>query len=429
MHTLTEILTPAVPAMVEPRSNRISLAASWICRILGLRRGEVLPPHVLSREQIEVAFRRERDRSDRTQSHFAVVTFAPLKDSARETDLAVLATVLKGRIRTYESLGQLDSKRAALLLPDTAGAGAWQLADDALACLKNAGLEYGCEVYVYPEDWSRVHRQEGADLPAEDAAEESPHSNSRGLAAPLPRQDEEVSGHRSPTAPLEQVELSTSEQIAQSIRNVGSLQGYFAHPIPLGKRLFDIIGATIILALLSPVMLAAALLVKLSSPGPIIFRQERAGLGGKPFSFLKFRTMYIDAEERLKEMRARNIHTDGPIFKDPNDPRMTPVGRVLRRWSVDELPQLWNVVLGQMSLVGPRPPKTGEVEQYEPWQRRRLDVTGGLTCIWQVSGRSEIGFLDWVRMDIEYIRRRSPWLDFKLLVLTAKAVVSGRGAY
>ena len=139
--------------------------------------------------------------------------------------------------------------------------------------------------------------------------------------------------------------------------------------------------------------------------------------------------MYVDAEERRKALETENDHTDGPIFKMRNDPRITPVGRILRRMSIDELPQLYNVLRGDMTLIGPRPPTLNEVEHYEPWQRKRLDITGGLTCIWQVSGRSEVGFEEWVRMDIEYQRKRSILFDVRLVMKTFGAVLSGRGAY
>ena len=198
--------------------------------------------------------------------------------------------------------------------------------------------------------------------------------------------------------------------------------------MPLWKRALDIVGASFGLLLLSPIMIAIALLVKFTSPGPVIFRQKRMGQGGRPFDFFKFRSMIPDAEHLKKDLRAKN-ELSGPVFKIKNDPRITPIGRILRKTSLDELPQFWNVLRGDMSLVGPRPPTLDEVPQYELWQRRRLDVTPGITCIWQVSGRSKIGFIEWVRMDIRYARNRTLANDLKLLAKTIPAVLAKDGAY
>ena len=193
------------------------------------------------------------------------------------------------------------------------------------------------------------------------------------------------------------------------------------------KRLIDIAVSASALLVLAPLLGAIALAVKLSSPGPVFFRQKRAGLNGRPFWMLKFRSMYIDAEERKKELLAHN-EMDGPVFKMERDPRITPVGRFLRKFSLDELPQLINVLKGEMSLVGPRPPVPEEVEKYDWWQRRRLSFRPGLTCIWQVSGRNKIGFKEWMEMDLAYIDNWSLALDFILLLRTIPVVLTGKGA-
>lgn len=195
------------------------------------------------------------------------------------------------------------------------------------------------------------------------------------------------------------------------------------------KRLLDIVGGIALLILLSPLLLTIALLIKLDSPGPVLFKQIRVGRYGKFFPMWKFRSMYVDAEARKQALLARNEMAGGVIFKMKDDPRITRVGRFIRRASIDELPQLWNVVKGDMSLVGPRPALPSEVNQYSLEERRRLDVIPGITCIWQVSGRSEIPFEQQVRLDVEYIESQSFWLDLKLLLLTIPAVLLGRGAY
>ena len=195
-----------------------------------------------------------------------------------------------------------------------------------------------------------------------------------------------------------------------------------------GKRLVDVIGAAIALVLASPVLLLIAIAIKLDSRGPILYRSTRIGRGGRPFTFLKLRSMVHDADRHRRHLKHLN-EADGPVFKICNDPRVTRVGRFLRITSLDEIPQFVNVLRGEMSLVGPRPPIPEEVAQYEPWQMRRLDVRPGITCLWQISGRSRIGFQEWMRLDLEYIRNQSFGLDAKILLRTIPAVLSQEGAY
>ncbi|MFN8558308.1 MAG: exopolysaccharide biosynthesis polyprenyl glycosylphosphotransferase [Dehalococcoidia bacterium] len=194
------------------------------------------------------------------------------------------------------------------------------------------------------------------------------------------------------------------------------------------KRSIDMVGAAALLALLLPVLGLIALAIRLDSPGGVIFRQTRSGKGGRPFKYYKFRGMVADAEARKAELEALN-EADGPIFKIRNDPRVTRVGRIIRRTSLDELPQLWSVLRGDMSLVGPRPPIPAEVQRYEPWHVNRLTVVGGMTGLWQVSGRSDLSFDEMVRLDLDYIATWSLWLDIRILLRTFGAVISSTGAY
>jgi lipopolysaccharide/colanic/teichoic acid biosynthesis glycosyltransferase len=188
----------------------------------------------------------------------------------------------------------------------------------------------------------------------------------------------------------------------------------------------DVAGALALVVLLSPVLLVTFLVLLVTTKGRPFFVQERVGLQGHKFWMIKFRTMRLDAD-RLRHL-VRNEQS-GPVFKNRRDPRITPIGRFLRSTSIDELPQLFNVLLGDMALVGPRPPVASEVVKYEPWQLERLSVKPGLTCLWQVSGRCEIGFTDWVRMDIRYVRSQGLITDVKLLLRTPGSVLSRRGAY
>jgi len=194
------------------------------------------------------------------------------------------------------------------------------------------------------------------------------------------------------------------------------------------KRAVDIVGSVLAIALLSPVFVATAIAVRLTSRGPIFFVQDRCGLGGRLFRFYKFRTMVVDAEARKAELAALN-EMHGPVFKIERDPRVTPIGRILRKLSIDELPQLWNVLKGDMSLVGPRPPTPDEVERYNRKQAQRLAVIPGITGLWQVSGRSEIADFDrWVELDLSYAHTWSVWNDLKILAKTPWVVLTARGA-
>ncbi|MCU1245861.1 MAG: UDP-glucose:undecaprenyl-phosphate glucose-1-phosphate transferase, partial [Acidobacteria bacterium] len=193
------------------------------------------------------------------------------------------------------------------------------------------------------------------------------------------------------------------------------------------KRLLDIAVSMTTLFIAAPIILLVSLAIRFSSPGSVFFKQKRIGLNGRMFTLYKFRTMINDAHARRSEVEHLNEMT-GPVFKSRSDPRVTPVGRVLRKFSLDELPQLWNVFKGDMSLVGPRPPIPEEVAEYHRWHRRRLSMKPGLTCLWQVSGRNNVDFDRWMQMDLQYIDNWSPSLDLKILLRTIPAVLLGKGA-
>ena len=195
------------------------------------------------------------------------------------------------------------------------------------------------------------------------------------------------------------------------------------------KRVVDLLIAGVTLVLAAIPMLAIALVIRLDSPGPVILRQPRVGRNGRPFAAFKFRTM-VDGADRLRdELLAEEGGADPRLFKHAADPRLTRTGKWLRRWSLDEFPQVWNIVRGEMSVVGPRPPLPDEVARYEPVHWQRLAVVPGLTGLWQVNGRSDLSFDEMVRLDLYYAETWSPWLDLKLIVRTVPAVLGGRGAY
>ena len=197
----------------------------------------------------------------------------------------------------------------------------------------------------------------------------------------------------------------------------------------LFKRLFDIAFSLCAMIVLLPFGLLLAVLIKLTSPGPVFFVQTRVGKYGRHFRFYKFRSMYQDAEQRKKELESQNQSADGVIFKMKNDPRITPIGRIIRKTSIDELPQFLNVLLGDMSLIGPRPPVPSEVMHYTMEDRKRLLVRPGMTCLWQISGRSDLPFQQQTRLDKEYIIARSLKQELLILLRTVPAILSGKGAY
>jgi lipopolysaccharide/colanic/teichoic acid biosynthesis glycosyltransferase len=339
---------------------------------------------IASTERFAALLERERARAERLEEEFSLLAF-PFERHADELEArAALLEVLRGRLRVTDDLGWLGPGQLGVLLPCTPADGAWKVVSDVFDLYPSHLRPPSCRVYSYPSHWC------GED-------------------------------ETSPEAPREQPRrLSDTGQV------VYALESLFARPLPLWKRTLDICGAGLGLLLLAPLLGAVALAVHYTSSGPVFFVQQRSGLGGKRFAMYKFRTMVADAEARKTELMALN-EQDGPAFKLTRDPRVTPLGRILRKLSIDELPQLWNVLRGDMSLVGPRPLPCRESAGCAPWQRRRLDVTPGLTCIWQVRGRSAVSFDEWARMDLRYIRHRTLPHDLRLIAATVPAVLLGRG--
>lgn len=194
------------------------------------------------------------------------------------------------------------------------------------------------------------------------------------------------------------------------------------------KRAMDIICSGLAIIVLSPILFIVAVAIKTESKGPVVFCQKRIGKDGKEFYMYKFRSMCVNAEDILKKLEEKN-EADGPVFKMKDDPRVTKVGKFIRKYSIDELMQLFNILKGDMSIVGPRPALPNEVEEYDDFAKNRLKVKPGLTCYWQVMGRSDIGFDEWMQLDVKYIKEMNFWLDIKLILMTIPAVFKGDGAY
>jgi lipopolysaccharide/colanic/teichoic acid biosynthesis glycosyltransferase len=325
------------------------------------------------------SLRRERARSDRNGRTFALVVFTPREPGLAAETHSQLVEILRRQLSPAEELGWFDEKRIAVILPDATSEDGWKVVDEVCLAFPLEDPPPLGEVFVYPSQ---------------------PIADAEDLDRPMNAASER------PTRPL---------------------AGVFVRPLPWWKRAVDLLGASLGLILLAPFMAICAIAIKLESRGPVLFRQLRTGRGGKPFVMYKFRSMRPDAEAQKTDLLEFN-EQDGPAFKITNDPRLTRFGRWLRSTSVDELPQLWNVVKGEMTLVGPRPLPCDEADACELWQRRRLDVTPGLTCIWQVRGRSRVSFDEWMRMDLQYVDSHSIKQDLTLLLATVLAVLRRTGS-
>jgi lipopolysaccharide/colanic/teichoic acid biosynthesis glycosyltransferase len=374
-----------------------------------------------SPEEFRLVLERERARADRSGNKFSLVVFDfGSTNGTNGSSLAVehLTRVLFRRIRITDTVGWFDDRSIGTVLPGTTGQGAWKFADDVGRKANAIASQFSYRVYTYP--------MEG--IPDQREVSDRPRRQE------FPRQQEQVSfegffvKHPGPSrAYVSSMPLRSAAQFRNPQKPIENGETLFARPMPSWKRGLDILGSTVGLILLSPLLGIVSVLIKLSSPGPVIFKQNRAGLGGRSFVLYKFRTMVVDAEARKRDLMAFN-EQDGPAFKITNDPRMTRIGSLLRKTSIDEFPQLWNVLNGDMSLVGPRPLPCEESDECDPWQRKRLDVTPGITCIWQVKGRSTVTFAEWCRMDINYIRNLKLFHDIKILMQTLPSVLLRKGA-
>jgi lipopolysaccharide/colanic/teichoic acid biosynthesis glycosyltransferase len=325
-------------------------------------------------ERMQAVIQRERARSDRLAVGFSMLVITADNGRTAKDTLTRIADYLSSRLRLTDELGWLDDHQLCGVLSTTMPSGAWKVAESIRnGCAHGQSVEF--KVYYYPSDDVRM--------------EDDSLSERRPPAEPVPAE---------PMEPL------------------------FAQSTSVWKRLLDIVGSILAAIILSPILILAAIAIRLTSPGPILFGQWRSGRGGKPFRMYKFRSMVVDAEARKKELIAHN-EQDGPAFKIRSDPRVTWIGKILRSTSIDEMPQLWNVFNGEMSLVGPRPLPCDEAASCRGWQRQRVDVKPGMTGIWQLHGRSSVAFDDWMRMDIAYIRGVSFVGDVKLLAGTLPVVM------
>jgi len=413
------VQTPEQPK-IQPRPIAPTKAPPKLADVRG-------SDEIRTREHMLHTLHRERARADRTNHEFSLVLFR-VKQAAKVThSVERLIRTCVARARTTDEVGWFNEKFLGVILPDTNSTGAWRFAEDVCELVAGKMHRPIYAVYTYPKDWF-----EGDDTDGSDGAKRPdvlpPSSNGHGVNG-------QSNGSTNGNGQVQKE--ATTEKLPGVLADLAAsapkppramrIEDFFVKPLPWWKRMLDISCALVGIVMTSPLWLLAYCLIKMRDPGPVFFMQSRAGLGGKPFKIYKFRTMYMNAEARKAELKKLS-EQDGPAFKMKNDPRIFPGGEFLRKTSIDELPQMLNVLKGNMTLVGPRPLPMSESAQCEGWQRRRLLVTPGMTCIWQVRGRSTVTFAEWARMDIAYIKSRSIIADIKLILATIPAVLARRGA-
>lgn len=379
---------------------------------------------VRSVEEFQRILRDEQDRANRSQDEFSVLLFAISGAGSRSAQFEGLAEALIGRTRSTDTVGWLDGQYLGVILPYTDAAGAQQLAADVCRACSAAGVTPDWSVYTYPLKWFSNNNGNRRQyhfmdiLPGWGAAESA---DCDGFGTDTPE-----------TA----VEFSACTYAAGAKPNCGARvmgpQLFCKRPLPVWKRAMDIVMAAGSLVLLSPLIVLISLIIKSVSRGPVFFKQQRVGYMGKPFTMWKFRTMKVNSDPsnhrqyvtRLINGAAENGEAFGkPMTKFDDDPRIIPFGKILRKTCLDELPQLFNVLFGKMTLVGPRPAIDYEVQVYSAWHHRRLHAVPGVTGLWQVNGKNRLTFNQMVRLDIKYLKEQSFWLDVSILLKTPYAVL------
>ena len=354
-----------------------------------------------SPEDFSRILERERERSDRSGVGFSLVVFETgTPQNGNGLASILISSLLSRRHRAIDEVGWLKDDAVAAALPGTSPEGAWKFAKDVMTGTPLENFPSACKVYTYPTPWMSGGKGGGKERNREIAEKNE-----------LPADQ---------NANFQPTETRHSRSVSEG------LEPLICRTLPVGKRMLDIIGALAGLILFSPLFLLIAVFIKIVSPGPVFYRQERIGFLGKTFTFWKFRTMHVanDATEHHQYL-SQLIQGDAPMLKldDGRDNRIIHFGKFLRSSCLDELPQLINVLLGDMSLVGPRPCLPYEAEEYLQWHARRFDTVPGMTGLWQVSGKNRTTFKEMIRLDIRYSQRMSLWMDFKILLLTGPAIL------
>jgi lipopolysaccharide/colanic/teichoic acid biosynthesis glycosyltransferase len=358
-------------------------------------RADIPSPEILRR-----ILERERARTDRTGMDFSLVVIDPFAGGPADAgDLESLWDILHRRIRATDVVGMFGENSLGIVLPATPAEGAWKFANDVRARLIHGDRAPHCTVYSYPTSWFHS-------VPS--AGDPPPGRSSGG-------------GPEGPCGPVDAAGTGGKHGTVHRMERI------FASPLPAWKRALDVVVASLALMLLSPLLLLIATAIRIASPGPVIFRQERVGHKGIPFTMWKLRTMHLGNEDGLHRRYLGELIRGGqPMVKldSGRDTRIIPFGKILRQAGLDELPQLLNVIKGNMTLVGPRPCLPYEAEEYLPWHTRRFDVVPGLTGLWQVSGKNRTTFKEMIRFDIAYSRNISPWTDFKIMARTLPVILT-----
>ena len=373
------------------RSLKVSLALSKVGCV-----GRLQPP-----DEFGAAIRLEQARLDRNEHAFSLVVFEADDPKANTAVAEALVRSLSNRIRSTDEIGWFDDRRIGVLLPYTSRDGAQKFVDDISRAIDAGAAPPEYTIYSYPSDW---HSDNG-------------HGDSGQLYFT------DICGQWDTAEPAN-MSLASSPRFLDGTSSARS-------PLPVWKRTMDIVGSLFGLAVASPFLLIHVLILKAVSPGPVFFRQERVGYMGRTFKMWKLRTMDVGVDTSLHQEHVSRLingankrDSDRPMVKLDNDPHIIPGGKILRKMCLDELPQLINVLRGEMSLVGPRPPLMYEVAEFLKWQHRRFDAVPGMTGLWQVSGKNRLTFSKMIRLDIQYSRQKTLLLDLIILLKTPLAIVS-----
>jgi len=380
---------------------------------------------IYSPVQFQAALQREQARAERNGHQ---ITLALLHANGHNGDVRRtfrLLEALKSRLRVMDEAGWFDPSRIGILMPYTAREGAWRMIEDLCSLLDGELTAADCSVYTYPCD------------PSDDSAE-FPEHTSKDIDAtdsgdgPAAENLFTATGHGGSRGNSSAGASMVCERVHPGVACTYPIMVVPSSEPSAWQRGLDIACSLLGFTILAPVLLGTALLIKLVSPGPVFFKQVRIGRGGKPFMLWKFRTMVANADSSIHQNHVAQLINgtaengeakSKPMTKLDNDPRVIPLGTILRGACIDELPQLINVLRGEMSLVGPRPPIPYEVRDYEPWQRRRLDAVPGLTGLWQISGKNKLTFDEMVRLDIQYNRKRSAWMNIVIMLRTPRVIL------
>lgn len=366
---------------------------NWLKRKMARKwtRRTAWTPLLLSQRQLQRVLAKERMRADRDQSVFGLIILRVVEMRDVQKTSVRLAKILHRRLRETDEKGHLNFGRIGVVLPSTEEKGAHLVLSDILRLAAESGLHIEGETFVYPDRDRRTFQ-------TDDKAE---------------------------VGSVETISVGVDGESMQVSKTASVPISLCVPSYPTWKRGLDITGAALGLFVSLPVILMACWIIRISSRGPAFFAQERVGYLGQRFRIYKLRTMVVNAEELKGELMERN-ERDGPAFKMRNDPRITWFGYLLRSTGLDELPQLFNVLVGDMSLVGPRPLPVDEADQCLPWQQARMNTKPGLTCYWQLAKSRKMSFVEWMRLDMRYARARNLWLDTKLIVSTFSAVLLGK---